>query len=252
MYSMPPFMYPNPLWFPYLPHDLDVPPTLYSLMNSIVNYGKPDKTKIKDLASASRETIFDFDYPLSDKVDKAKFETNILNHFLHRRIGYDTFTMFQIELNSKLNEIMPKYNILFDSTANWDLFKNGLTIEKIGHVEDTKHESGTNDSETSAEILTNSNTKMRHSDLPQSELQDINDEQYVNIYENNDTTNNSNSTSSNKQKTNSNENKNNDYTETVKHSQQDLTKLYIEFQTQVNSIYTLIYRELDSLFYGLV
>ena len=38
----------------------DDPPTLYSIMQSIVNYGKQDKTKIKDLAEESRTTIFNF------------------------------------------------------------------------------------------------------------------------------------------------------------------------------------------------
>ena len=62
MRMMYPFLYP-----PAFP-DYNLPPTLYSIHESIVNYGKDDKTKIKDLASAGRSTIFDFDYPLSNKI----------------------------------------------------------------------------------------------------------------------------------------------------------------------------------------
>jgi hypothetical protein len=243
MYPLPPFMFPNPLWFPYLPHDLDVPPTLYSLMNSIANYGKPEKTKIKDLAKASRSTIFDFDYPLSSKVDKETFEINILNHFINRRIGNETFTSFQLELNSKLNELMPKYNILFDAISNWDLFKNGLTIEKIGNKEDINEL----ESDTSANINTDSETKMRHSDLPQSNLQDINNESYVNIYEKNNGQNKSNSSSKN----NTLQNNVNNYNETIKQSQTELAEQYIKFQNNVNSVYTMLYKDLDCLFYQL-
>lgn len=244
MYPLPPYGFPNPLWFPYLPNDLDVPPTLYSLMNSITNYGKPQKTKIKDLANTTRSTIFNFDYPLTPNINREEFETNILKHFMTRRIGFDTFTAFQIELDSKLNELMPKYNILFDSISNWDLFKSGLTIEKTG----TSNDLGEQYSQTTADVTTNSETKMRHSDLPQSELQDIENESYVNIYEKNNNVNNSESNSNNQL----NDSRNKNYTETVKHSQQDLAKLYIDFSNKVQSVYSMLYKELDILFYGLV
>ena len=70
-----------PLLFPVIPNNCEKPPTLYAILNSIVNYDKEDKTKIKDLAKEGREKIFDFDYPLSDKLDKEEFECLILNKF---------------------------------------------------------------------------------------------------------------------------------------------------------------------------
>ena len=39
------------------------PPTLYAIMNSIANYDAEEKTKIRNLAKATHEKIFDFDYP---------------------------------------------------------------------------------------------------------------------------------------------------------------------------------------------
>ena len=89
------------------------PPTLYSLMNSIVNYNNPNPVKISELSKNARTTIFNFDYPLSTNVSREAFETMILNHFLMRRIGFDTVTLFNIQLNVKLNET----KILFPS--NW-------------------------------------------------------------------------------------------------------------------------------------
>ena len=40
------------------------PPTLYSIMNSMANFNQEEKTKIRNLAKATRERIFDFDYVL--------------------------------------------------------------------------------------------------------------------------------------------------------------------------------------------
>ena len=44
-----PWMFYPMMLAPKLPTDNDRPPTLYALLNSIVNYGQEDQTKIKDL-----------------------------------------------------------------------------------------------------------------------------------------------------------------------------------------------------------
>ena len=121
-----------PLIYPFLPRNCEKPPTIYSILESIVNYGTDDKTKIKDLAKVGRTKIFDFDYPLSDKISKEEFECMILNHYLTRRIGFDTPTLFKIQLNVKLNEIMPMYNKMFDSIDGWDIFKDGEKTTRYG------------------------------------------------------------------------------------------------------------------------
>ena len=80
-------MYNNyfyPFLFPCMPTMINLPPTIYSLLESIVNYGKDEKTKIKDLAKEGRTTFFDFDYPLTENITKEQFETMILNKFIIR------------------------------------------------------------------------------------------------------------------------------------------------------------------------
>ena len=116
---------------PSLPnYDFFRPPLLYDLMNSMTNFGAEEQTKIKDLARESSSKIFDFEYPLSNKVDKEDFETMILNHFIDRRIGFETYTLFHIKLETKMNEIMPYYNKIFDSFDDWNLFTDGGNITK--------------------------------------------------------------------------------------------------------------------------
>ena len=124
----------NPLFMPFLSPLNEKPPTVYAILNSIANFGKEDKTKIKDLASATREKIFNFTYPLSTKVDKEEFEKMILNHYMMRRIGFETVTAFQLQLNVKLNSIMPMYNKLFDMLDGWDLLNNGETLSVFQRI----------------------------------------------------------------------------------------------------------------------
>lgn len=225
-----------PMLMPRIPILDDRPPKLYDLMDSIVNYGKPEKEKIKNLAVNARTTIFDFDYPLSDKVDKDKFETMILNHFLLRRIGFETFTTFQIQLNVKLNEIMPLYNKMFDSLDGWNIFNDGEKIERNvtseNELNNTSETSGTNTED------------LRYSDTPQNQLENLKDASYVTDANYNQRTN------ENKDKSNSKGNSKSD--EIITRSPADKIAIYKEFQENIKSIYSMIFKDLECLFYQVI
>ena len=244
---MNPF-YWTPILMPRIPLLDERPPRLYDLLESLVNYGKTDKTKIKNLAKESRNYIFDFDYPLSDKVNKEKFESMILNHFLLRRIGFETFTSFQIQLNVKLNEIMPLYNKMFDSLDGWNIFNDGEIVER--NLTDNR----TIENNTSANNKLNNNSEtisdLRYSDTPQNQLENLRDGSYVtdaNYNKNNDT---SESIGESSAKTNTKDD--NVLHETIKRSPSDKIAIYKEFQDNLKSIYTMIFKDLDCLFYQLV
>lgn len=221
------------LWS-YINNVSNKPPTLYFLLESIVNYGKDDKTKIKDLAKEGRARIFNFEYPLTDKINKEDFEVNIINHYLTRRIGAETFTLFQINLNAKLNEIMPFYNKMFDS------------IDGIDLLNDVTTRTGNDNSNTSNSLENNSTTTSdkRYSDTPQNNLQNVKDGAYVTEYNFDTNIDNSNSEGSSENTRN--------YTETITKSPSNKIDKLKTLQSEVKSIYTLIYKDLDDLFYGLL
>lgn len=231
--------YPFPI-MPWLPTNCDLPPTLKSLMNSICNYGKEEKTNIYNLAKGSRTTIFNFDYPLSDKVNREDFEIMILNHFIHRRIGFDTPTEFRIALNVKLNEIMPRYNKLFDMLDGWDLYSGGEITERI------QTDNGTNTLNNTINANNTNISDRRNSQMPQNEIEDVKDGNYMTDY-NYDTNTDSGTTVSDTSGTNTNTTN-----ETITRSPSDKIRIYKEFMENIQSIYTLIFKDLDSLFYGLV
>ena len=228
------------LIYPWLPTNCDLPPTLKSLMNSICNYGKEEKTNIYNLAKGSRETIFNFDYPLSDKVNREDFEIMILNHYIHRRIGFDTPTEFRIALNVKLNEIMPRYNKLFDMLDGWDLYNGGEVTTRL------QTDNGTNTLNNTVNANNTNISDRRNSNVPQNELEDVQNGSYMTDY-NYDTNTDSNTTISNTSGSN-----NNTTNEEITRSPSDKIRIYKEFMENVNNIYSLIFKDLDSLFYGLV
>ena len=208
--------------------DYNLPPTLYSILESIVNYGKDEQTKIKDLAKEARETIFDFEYPLTTNISKEDFECMILNHFLMRRIGYDTLNAFKIALNVKLNSIMPMYNKMFDMLQGWNLFNDGEVVSESGNNSINNISSSTNVSDR------------RYSDTPQQQLSNVQDGKYITDY-NYDTD--TGSTSASTMGTDS---------RIITRTPSDKIEVYKKFIENKKSIYEMIFEELDPLFYGLV
>ena len=232
-------------WYPNIP-DINLnPPTLYSLLESIVNYGKDEKTKIKDLAKAGRSEIFDFDYNLTDRLTKEEFETHILNHYLMRRIGFETLTAFKIQLNCKINEIIPIFNSMYNSIDNWDLF-TGDEILRVGN--DNTQTNTENNTENTATAIGSNTSDRRFSDTPQDHLEDVRDGSYVTNYSYDTDTNSaeSNGKSNSKQVTTDDKN----YTEKTTHTATPTEKIEIitKIQNEISNIYKIVYNELDSLF----
>lgn len=214
------------------------PPTLYSLLDSMC-YTKGISCKIIDMAKYTHEYVFDFDYPLSEKIDKATFETNIINHFLMRRIGQETYTAFKLMLYNKLNEIMPFYNKLFDSLEGWDLFNDG---ELMTRTNENKSNTKTSNNSNST---TDSTSDRRYSDMPDNHLDNIQNGTYLTDYNLDKNSAHSTDTSTGDAESTSND------IEQIIRAPGDKISIYREFLNNTNNIYTMIYKDLSSIFYGL-
>lgn len=240
-----------PFLFPCMPTMINLPPTVYSLLESIVNYGKDEKTKISDLAKEGRSTFFDFDYPLTNNITKEQFETMILNKFIMRRIGYDTLTAFKLQLNVKLNSIMPIYNKMFDALENWNIFNDGEVTTETGTDERQTTNTTQNTLTNSSTTQSSSTSDRRNSELPQDQLENLRDGSYVGNYNyDTDTATGTDSSTSNGTATASGTD-NNEYTKEIRRSPADKIAIMKEMQENINSIYEMIFKDLECLFYQL-
>ena len=235
-------MYPNMMFWSAIPNlraisnNCDLPPTIYALLNSYVNFANDNPEKIKDLAKTGRACIFDFEYPLATGWSKEEFECMVLNHFLMRRIGYETVTAFKIALNVKLNEVMPNYNMLYDSIKSWNVFADGETV--------TRNNTSTLASNEIGSATTSGTSDQRSSDTPQNSLADVQSGTYVSNYEY-DQTSDSTGTSTSKSDISTD-------AETITRSPADKINIYQKFLASKQNLYTMIFKDLDSLFYQIV
>ena len=243
-----PFIY-DYFWYPRIPAINEKPPTLYAMLNSIVNFGTVNQTKIKDLAKASRSTVFDFDYPLSENIKKEDFECMILNKFLMRRIGFETFTAFQIQLDVRLNEIMPMYNKMFDLIYNEYLLQGDVETKEGSQ---NRRTSNTNTAENRMQNTSENETisDLRNSKLPQNKLSNVRDGSYVTDYNYNKT--NSEDTSNSQGNSTSVGNGTDDNTYQEKRERFNKFETYEKFNKDIKHVYSLIFKDLDELFYQLV
>lgn len=70
---------------------------------------------LDDIIEAGRKFVFDFSYPIFDPAYKSVLETKILKHFYTREIGEETVGLWKLRLNTRMNEIMPFYNKMYES-----------------------------------------------------------------------------------------------------------------------------------------
>ena len=119
-----------------------------------------------------REVVKDCDifdrcdpFPIWDEAHRGELEKKIIEHYYFRQIGFETVGRFKFYLNTRLREIMPRYNKLFKTTQykynpieNYNMLE-GFTTETTGKGK--------------------SENLDKFSETPQGELQNLKDGKYL-------------------------------------------------------------------------
>lgn len=171
--------------------------------------------KVDDVIDKSLSGVFDFDFPIFDENYRSVLEKKILKHYYTREIGLETVGLWKLKLNTKLNEIMPYYNKLYNSELlEFNPFyninrttksnrnfkgnenKSGTLTENVKNKGVNDYTDTTDRTNTTVETLgeknkqtydvtdsgNNSkqgNTKDRYSDTPQGSLTNIENNAYL-------------------------------------------------------------------------
>ena len=124
-----------------------------------------------EVIQKSAPLIFDFNFPIFDEDYRLPLEIKILSHFYTREIGEETVPLWKFRLRTKLNEIMPLYNRIYESelTEYNPVYTHDLTR--------TSDRRGSNDT-TSSSNTTNQNWTL-FSDTPQGGLDGLDSEEYL-------------------------------------------------------------------------
>lgn len=140
-------------------------------------------SSVNTIIESARTKIFNFDYPIFDVEYRKVLETKILKHFYTREIGLETVGLWKLKLETKLGEIMPFYNQLYNSTLLEfnPLYTSNVERKHDTKVEDTGKNIG-NINTTGNGTDTTSNTGKttdRMSETPQGSLTDLESNKYL-------------------------------------------------------------------------
>ena len=230
--------------------------------------------------------IFNFSWPIFDESYRNVLETKILKHYYTREIGLETYGLWKLKLDTKLNEIMPYYNQLYksallefnplydvDITRNHTGKKTGTKALK-GNVDingqvlvDNHGNVNTTDDTTVANTTTSENID-KFSATPQGAIDNLRNEKYLTNARMVNDTNTSNGTTTGKTDTSTDSttdtttntttttnnsttiNNTEDYLETVKGKQgtQSYASLIMEFRETFLNIDMMVIEDLGELF----
>ena len=164
--------------------------------------GHDDSTGYDDIDSIIADAIpliFSFDFPIFDEEYRNVLCTKILRHYYTREIGLETYGLWKLKLQTKLNEIMPYYNKLYESELYkynplYDVDMTTTNVgQKTGERTDVQNDDRTNTfsgSRTSeneqTNVASNENTRNTdsqdrdmYSDTPQGGLTGVDTNTYL-------------------------------------------------------------------------
>lgn len=116
------------------------------------------------------------DYPIYNEEHRETLNNMIINHYLMSEIGQETPELFRIYLNNTMNEIMPRYNLMYKALdeyyAQQSLLSN-IDLTTTETISGTNNQ--TNSGTDTVKNYINQSGKNIRMDTPQGELalQDI-------------------------------------------------------------------------------
>ena len=148
---------------------------------------------VNEIIEASRTKIFDFDFPIFDEAYRSVLETKILKRYYTREICCETVGRWKLFLDTRMNEIMPYFNLLYESAAlKYNPFndvdvtttRSGVLTGEGNHSDNSSTNASENttnnrNKNSSSTVNTDSDNWNLYSDTPQGGLNGVENNTYL-------------------------------------------------------------------------
>ena len=150
-----------------------------------------DGAKVEEIIREAIPKIFDFEFPIFDDNYRDILCEKILRHFYTREIGFETYGLWKLKMKTKLDEIMPYYNKLYESELlefnplyDTNYTRSGSESLSTSESTSTSLSSSESQSESNSASFENSMLPQSHEwvleqDTPQNGLSDIENMEYL-------------------------------------------------------------------------
>lgn len=136
---------------------------------------------IPEIIAKSWEKVFDFPFEVFDQNYRQVLCKKIIMHYYTREIGFETVGLWKLKMQTKLNEIMPYYNKLYESTlleydplidADYKTYHEGKDNSNTNLTQNTNNSGNRTDN-------LGGNDYSVYSDTPQGALVNVANETYL-------------------------------------------------------------------------
>ncbi len=220
---------------------------------------------VDNIIAGSWNKIFTSKAPFFDEAYRSVLCSKILKHYYMREICCETVGLWTLWMNTRLEEIMPYYNQLYESAKIEFNPMHDVNLTREHKRTENETASGNRDTNITSNGTTNrttnsdENKKDLYSDTPQGALTGVENETYLTnarkITDNAEVNNTEKNASdySDKEETTSNVDTTEDYLETLvgKQGTESFSSLLNKFRETFLNIDMLVIEEFSDLFFGL-
>lgn len=217
-----------------------------------------DSTDYEKCIEKARPLLFTFNYPIFDENYRGVLETKFIKQFYTREIGYETFGLWKMKLDTKLNLIMPYYNKMYES-ANLEFNPlHDMDITRTKNISNdgsqTVNTESTNTENRNITTTFDNEEDNAFNDTPQGSLSNVKNYEYLTDFRNIKTNGkgNENGTIGTTTTGNANTNINNteQYLERIfgKANKESYASLIKEYREVLINVDNMLFDELSSLF----
>lgn len=210
-----------------------------------------DGASVDQIIDLAIPFIFTSNFPIYEEGHRQELCHKILRHYYMYEIGYEVSGEWKLELNTRMLEIMPKYNLLYAEQIKCALanYTRNSTRTNSGN----NNANSTNTGQTTDTTTTNGNQESiaRHSDTPQGSIQDLLSDNYLTSGDVENGTTNNTTTGEGHSTSTLTSHEDTAFNETLTESGingASLAQIQAEFSAIYNDVDVLIIKDLSNLF----
>lgn len=208
---------------------------------------------VDNIITSSWNKIFTTKTPFFDEAYRSVLCSKILKHYYMREICCETVGTWALWMNTRLEEIMPYYNQLYESAKIEFNPMHDVDINRTHNRTNTEKSNSNRNSENNSSGTTNTTTKDLYSDTPQGAITGLENENYLTNARKISEENNFTSTSNSKDDITADSNNEENYDEKVsgKQGTESYSSLLNKFRETFLNIDMMVISEFEDLFFGL-
>ncbi len=208
---------------------------------------------VDNILNSSWDKIFTSKVSFFDEEYRSILCKKILKHYYMREICCETVGLWLLWANTRLEEIMPYYNQLYESAKIEfnPMHDVNVTTTHTGKGSENGH--GSKDNTSKVQSNSNSNRKEKYSDTPQGGLTGVENGTYLTSATINDISDSGNSSITDNETSSKNINTTEEYTESIigKNGGENFSVMLNKFRETFLNIDMQVINEFDDLFFGL-